>query len=257
MNVYAFLDLDDTLFQTLPKCPPDAPLRNTAFRKDGEPLSFMTDRQTRLFEVLDAHAKVIPVTARNLDALRRVDLPFRSLAILDFGGVILQPDGIPDATWDSVVRPQARAVAGQLEALLAAVNEFSQRHKLGVHARIIGDFGMPLYVVMKHPDGDIAALDRLRCEFLADFDLAQFFVHANGNNLSVVPRFLGKELAVRHVLENHLADGPRLTIGVGDSLTDVPFLRLCDFLMAPGNSQLAEALDFACGLTKPNGDLFR
>ena len=257
MNVYAFLDLDDTLFQTLPKCPPEQPHRNAAYRKDGAPLSFMTDRQARLFELLDAHAIVIPVTARNLDALRRVHLPFRSMSILDFGGVILERDGNPDRDWDAVIRPQARAAAAELETLLASVSEFSRRHQLGIHARIVGDFDMPLYVVIKHPDGDTSALDQIRCESLAGIDSTRFFVHANGNNLSVVPRFLGKEQAVRHVLERRLPGGPRLTIGVGDSLSDVPFLRLCDFLLAPGNSQLAGALDVACGLAKPIDRLLR
>lgn len=240
MNVYAFLDLDDTLFQTLPKCPPDAPRRPAAFRRDGEPLSFMTDRQTRLLEVLESMATVIPVTARNLDAFRRVNLTFRSFAILDFGGVILNPDGQPDPVWDAHIRPQARSARIALEEIRAAVQESSTRNQLGVNARLIGDFDMPLYVVVKHPEANVAALDRIRCEHLGTLDLGPFFVHANGNNLSIVPRFLGKEHAVRHVLDNHLAAGPRLTIGIGDSLSDVPFLRLCDFLMAPSQSQLVE-----------------
>ena len=239
MNIYAFLDLDDTLFQTLPKCPPDAPRRPTAFRKDGEPLSFMTDRQTRLLDALESIAAVIPVTARNLDAFRRVNLTFRSLAILDFGGVILQSDGQVDAVWDALIRPQARAAGSDLEKVRAAIQDYSAGNDLGVNARLISDFDMPLYVVVKHPEANVAALDRVRCEHLPPLDLSRFFVHANGNNLSIVPRFLGKEQAVRHVLENQLGPGPRLTIGIGDSVSDVPFLRLCDFLMAPSQSQLA------------------
>jgi len=242
VNVYAFLDLDDTLFQTLPKCPPDEPRRHAAYRKDGAPLSFMTERQSRLFELLDANAIVIPVTARNLEAFRRVDLRFRSLAILDFGGVILKEDGQTDADWDAVVRPQATAMGGELEKLLVSIREFSLRHKLGVNARIIADFDMPLYIVVKHPEGDVAALDRIRCEHLSGVDLDAFFVHANSNNLSVVPRSLGKERAVGHVLERHVGDGPRMTIGVGDSISDAAFLRLCDFQMTPKDSQLATLL---------------
>lgn len=245
MNVYTFLDLDDTLFQTLPKCPPDQPRRNAAYRKDGEPLSFMTDRQARMFELLDAHTIVIPVTARSLDAFRRVELPFRSQAVLDFGGVILNQDGQPDAAWDTLIRPQAHAIAGALSDTLDSIHQFSARHALGANPRLIADFDMPLYVVVKHSDADIAALDRIRCELLPTLDLKLFFIHANGNNLSIVPRFLGKEHAVRYLL-NHLPDGPRLTIGVGDSASDVPFLRLCDFIMAPGCSQLVDALAVAC-----------
>lgn len=241
MQLYAFLDLDDTLFQTLPKCPPGDAGRAVAFRKDGAPLSYMTGRQERLFELLGTIGTIVPVTARNLDAFRRVRLPFTSLAILDFGGVVLLPDGTLDAAWDARIRPQALAAAPALEAALESLSRFIERHTLGVTARIIRDFEMPLYVVMKHPDGDLAALDRVAAH-LTELWLDGFFVHANGNNLSVVPCFLGKEHAVQYVLERHVAGKDALSIGIGDSLSDVPFLRRCDFMMTPRGTQLGELI---------------
>ena len=33
-------------------------------------------------------------------------------------------------------------------------------------------------------------------------------------------------------------DGPIATIGAGDSLTDLPFLRACDFALVPRASQI-------------------
>src|SRR5262249_42901190 len=107
MKIVLFLDLDDTLFQTAPKCPPDEPVRPLASPRDGLPLSSMTARQRLLLETLARPAVVIPVTARNLDAFRRVDLPFADGAVLDFGGVVLLPDCTPDPAWDAVVRPRA------------------------------------------------------------------------------------------------------------------------------------------------------
>ncbi|MCI0377937.1 MAG: hypothetical protein L0215_10040 [Gemmataceae bacterium] len=240
MRVCVFLDLDDTLFQTLPKCPKDEERRPAAFARDGRPNSFMTGKQVRLLEMFEQCAEVIPVTARNLDAFRRVRVPFRSLAILDFGGVVLMPDGSPDRDWEARIRPQAEAAGGTLHALLESVQEFIARKNLGVSARLIHDFDMPLYIVMKHPDGNEDALGRIRAEHLSNLDLSAFFLHQNGNNLSIVPRFLGKEHAVAYVLEKHFAHV--VSIGVGDSLTDVPFLKQCDFLMMPSRSQLVEAL---------------
>jgi hypothetical protein len=241
MRVHVFLDLDDTLFQTRPKCPPGEELHPAAFRRDGDPLSFMTARQACLFEFLSS-ANVIPATARNLDAFRRVRLRFTSLAILDFGGVVLLPGGSPDPEWDALIRPQALAVAEELERRRQSLQSFVHAHNLGVSVRVIGDLDMPLYIVMKHPAGDVSALDRLRHEALADLDRERFFVHFNGNNLSVVPRFLGKERAVEYVISRHLGSEPVLTIGVGDSFTDAAFLGLCDFALLPRGSQLAERL---------------
>jgi predicted mannosyl-3-phosphoglycerate phosphatase (HAD superfamily) len=57
-----------------------------------------------------------------------------------------------------------------------------------------------------------------------------------------VPRFLGKEQAVRHVLGRHVGPGPVLTLGVGDSHSDAPFLSLCDFALLPRGCQLGQHL---------------
>ncbi len=246
MRVHVFLDLDGTLFQTRPKCPPGEGLAPAAFRRDGTPLSFMTPRQVRLFETLCATADIIPTTARNLDAFRRVRLPFTSLAILDFGGVILLPDGAADPNWDAIIRPQTHAIAPHLERWQQRLQEFIEVNRLGVSVRIIGDLDMPLYVVMKHPDGNLDALARIRREALADLDPERFSLHDNDNNLSIVPRFLGKEKAVEYVIQHHLDPEPTLTIGVGDSLSDAAFLGVCDFALLPRHSQLGQRLIERC-----------
>ena len=250
MRVVVFLDLDDTIFQTRQKCPAGEEGSAAAFRRDGTPLSFMTARQSQLFEMLSAAAEVIPVTARNLETFRRVRLPFSSSGVIDFGGVILLPDGSPDPAWDALIRPQALAVGDELERLQRLLQGFVDVERLGVSVRLLGDFEMPLYLVMKHPEGEIRTLDRIRREALAALDRERFFIHANDNNLSVVPRFLGKERAVRFILERRLGSEPVLTIGVGDSVTDAAFLNVCDFAMMPCQSQLARRL---LGL-EPSGD---
>src|SRR5689334_914937 len=102
MQTFVFLDLDDTILQTRPKCPAGEPIHPAAHGRDGQPLSFITDRQRALLDLFAA-ATVIPTTARNHDAFRRVRLLFTGHAILDFGGVILRPDGTPDPGWDAVV----------------------------------------------------------------------------------------------------------------------------------------------------------
>ena len=99
---------------------------------------------------------------------------------------------------------------------------------------------MPLYIVMKHPAGDLAALGRVADECLPRLDLARFFVHFNHNNLSLAPRHLGKEHAVRFLRDRLGTD--ILTIGVADSLSDVPYLSLCDAMMTPRATQLAGAI---------------
>jgi hypothetical protein len=239
MKVVLFLDLDDTIFQTRPKCPPGAALRPAAFRRDGTPLSFMTDRQSVLLERLVQAARVIPTTARSFEAYRRVQLGLGNMAILDFGGVVLLDDGKLDTDWDAAIRPAAQASGPELVAQRVAVERFIKDEGLGAYARVIVDYDMPLYLVVKHPEGDHGKLQPIRAFLTGSADPERFFLHANDNNLSLVPRFLGKERAVRHVLEHRLGPGPVLTIGMGDSLSDAPFLGLCDYTLLPRDCQLA------------------
>ncbi len=239
MPILAFVDLDDSLFQTRAKCPEGEELIPVAYRKDGTALGFMTRRQRLFFEHLAQSATLIPTTARNLDAYRRVRLPFAAQAILNFGAVILDARGQLDRAWDEQVRSRLRACAGRLHEWHRALEQFIEAEELGAQARLISDFEMAIYVVVKHPDGDLRALERLRAEVLPTL-APGFFVHANDNNLSLVPDFLGKEHAVRHVRDRYYdTHDPLLTLGLGDSLTDAGFLDECDFRLVPRGSQLA------------------
>ncbi len=109
--------------------------------------------------------------------------------------------------------------------------EDCERHtEAGAANRVISDFGMPLYVVAKHPDGLTENLSKLWQAVKPEFPAEGFFVHQNDNNLSVVPTCISKRAAVEYLLNGPLNDGPRLVIGAGDSLSDAEFLRVCDFL---------------------------
>ena len=132
-----------------------------------------------------------------------------------------------------------RAIAAELHALHGIVERLIGLHRLGANARVISDFDMPLYVVVKHPDGDTAKLEQLRDELVAMCDLERFRIHLNDNNLSLVPDFLGKQHAVKYVVERRLGPEPMLTIGMGDGLSDAAFLEQCDFSVMPRGCQLA------------------
>jgi hypothetical protein len=242
MRIVLFLDLDDTLFQTKPKCPAGEAVLPVAYARDGAPLSFMTQRQQTLFELFARAAAVIPVTGRNFDAFCRVDLPFEQGAVLDFGGVVLRSDRTLDTTWDNRVRPQLLSLETELRSLCRWVDRFIVEQCLEVQARVIVDFDLPLYLVLKHPQGDESQLTSIRRALDTHLDWGRFFLHHNDNNLSVIPRLLGKERAVAYVREHLFGPEPILTVGMADSLTDAPFLRLCDFSLVPGGGQLARRL---------------
>jgi hypothetical protein len=239
MRVIALVDLDDTLFQTIRKCPGDVAadaLTPLAYAKTGEPLGFATPRQMAFLAWLSESAHVVPVTARSLDALRRVRIPFAA-AVCAHGGVVLGDDGEPDRAWAAHIADAAAAEAPVLDDLAAAVRV----ECADLAVRVLTEGSTPLYVLVKHPGVDEAALHGAIDRMLHRVPPG-WTVHRNGNNIALMPPFLGKHAAVAHILPTLRARFPQASVlGFGDSVTDAPFMAMCDYAMMPTGSQLAAA----------------
>ncbi len=241
MRRVVFVDLDDTLFQTARKNPSAQTV--AAVDGEGRPLSYQSDRQTAFLDWLTDGALVIPVTGRSVQAFRRVILPLGNRAICSFGGVILDPDGAPNPAWHQRMGPAAAATASALEATQEALRTLAANLAIDVRHRLIHDAGLPLYLSVKHNTNDDAETERL-AEALSPGLSAGFTLHRNGANMAVLPPYLGKAHAVRFLLDMLHASGecpsPRLTIGVGDSLTDLGYMALCDYAVTPQRAQIAD-----------------
>ena len=232
-----FTDLDDTLFTSARKAAPTPAHVPLAYLKDGAPISYASPCQQALLAHWQAHATMIPVTARNLDAYRRVRISFTAHAVINHGGVILLPDGSADPAWLAQSRANAAQSVAGLKALAARLPATA-----ALNVRLICDYDIPFYLLMKSTSADLAPLDdaagRLR-PHLGD----AYRLHQNGNNLAVLPAWLDKAHAVAHLLAKYRAYHPALvSIGFGDSSSDLPYMRLCDYLLAPSASQIARQL---------------
>lgn len=240
-----FVDLDDTLFQTLRKCPPDEPEHHLtlAAQATNGMHSMMTRRQKALVDWLIASAETIPVTARSTEAYARVAIPFTAHAVVSNGAVILGPDGAPEAEWAAIM---ARDLAGHeetLAALIAHGRAAAQTAGLDARSWIVTEAELAIYAVFKQNDGEGERLVEIADALTSGFDLAGWTVHRNGNNLALLPPAVSKRRAVDWLLARLRAAEPtRPAIGFGDSITDLPFLLACDLFGAPPRSQLARAL---------------
>ncbi len=243
MKKFLFADLDDTLFQTPAKCPGPDGLEPAAWYKDGSVCSYTTRAQRALFSLLSDGMTVIPTTARDRDGLRRVGLSFSSYAVIDYGGVVLEPGGAVDAAWMEGMRTAMHAALPGLQELAAHVDGRCAHSGYGGRARLIEDFGIPFFLVVKDPDKDAARLAPLERDvvrpWIADGD-RPYVVHRNGNNLAILPRALDKAHAVAHVAARLRAEhGDIVTLGMGDSRSDARFMAACDYAIVPRGTQLA------------------
>ena len=243
MRAIALVDLDDTLFQTLRKCPPDVPAERLVplgFARDGEPLSYATPRQMNLIQWLSDSAWLVPVTARSRDALMRARVPFTA-AVCAHGGVIIGEDGEPDPEWQAYAESQSATLQPMLAILRDRV--IAQAESLGtaLRVRVLNEGELGLYVLAKHEGTDEEAL-HAAVDAMAHQVPLGWTIHRNGNNAAIMPPWLGKHHAVAALLPKLRAAHPDApVIGIGDSLTDAPYMALCDYAMMPRGSQLAAA----------------
>ncbi|MFT5894056.1 MAG: hydroxymethylpyrimidine pyrophosphatase-like HAD family hydrolase, partial [bacterium] len=196
--------------------------------------SYMSGSQAVMMNWLLGSTRFIPVTARSTNALKRCNLSFDDYQICSNGAVILMPDGTPDTDWLRKMKHEAEAAAGYLSDLLAFVQNETVPGRF--RCWIVEEFGTGFYFCVKSNEcADI--LDELEggLDSIAGTQLVR---HRNDNNLSYTPAAISKRIAVEYLAQKLLCDTRVPVFGMGDSLTDLPFMATCDMMVIPKNSQI-------------------
>jgi len=243
LKKFLFADLDDTLFQSLEKCSGRDDLEPAAVLKDGVACSFTTAGQRAMFEFMNDGMTIIPATARNQDAYSRVKIDFTSYAVINYGGVVLLPDGSADRAWLERMRPAMLAAQDGLAELGRLIDAYVEAAGQSSRCRIVEDYSIPFYLLIKDADKIAARLEPIEREVVRPWLKARghdYFIHRNANNLAILPNALNKSHAVAYVTELLRAEhGPLLTFGIGDSRSDARFMAACDYAIVPRGTQLA------------------
>lgn len=238
-----FLDLDDTIFQTVRKMPPDTKAVPVIRKQDGSPSSFMTEKQWKFFQWLSRNALIIPVTGRSVEQLERVNLPFPSWRIVCHGAVIINADDQIDAHWRSAIQEAIAPLQSPLTDIKEICEDFFSCRPPLVRVRMEKVDEVGIYVCLKNLGSDglcqkfHAVLDVIPCG-------DDFRVQVNGREICIIPKTISKGLAVKKLITDMgLLDVPIL--GFGDSLSDMSFLSMCDWWGTPRNSQISQRLECA------------
>ena len=243
MKPVLFADLDDTLFRSLSRFGGDTQgMTQVTTARNGNH-SWMTPRQVMFMDWALAAMQVIPVTARSRTAFARVALPFAGLAVLSNGAVIQTADGQTDPVWQGRTAAVSRRFAGLLNAMMARLQT---TFPTDLRTWIVAEDGADIYLCVKSNNtGDVIArdLDMAQSLLTDGFDLSGLALHRNANNLSLTPHEVSKAAAVRHLLATHPDLAGRILFGAGDSLTDLHFMAMADFMLVPPTSQIAQTLN--------------
>lgn len=239
-----FVDLDDTLFQTHRRIQPDATFRVATLDISGQPLSFMKPKQQQLVDWMFSCADVVPVTARSVDSLHRVQLNFEHGAICTHGGVVLNPSKQIDEEWQEI----QKAHLNHVHALMQQLPEILQHC-----ARDLGEIRtwyetqdqLNIYAVAKQKNLDLPLFLKDLVQLLPQEIQQHFYVHTNGNNLALIPNAISKKSAVEYYLKKYDPEQQRVILGFGDSLSDFGFLSSCDWFGMPKSSQLHQFTESA------------
>lgn len=241
-RIYAFTDIDDTLIATERKLPSGVSSYPGAYDREGQVRSFFSAHQQTLLNILvKAGAELIPVTGRNTDALQRVKYQFTNYAAVSHGAVVLDPSGSVCPLWLEKLKGGETDWHQLLTDANQQVESTIRRLGLEARTRVIVDQGIAAYVSVK---GTPAALQALNVLFQ---ELQPLNLHINGHNAALRAAYTCKKQATLHILQ-HLDPSPDdLLVGLGDSVSDLPFMRECHFGVFPIGTQLDRDMDSEVG----------
>jgi hydroxymethylpyrimidine pyrophosphatase-like HAD family hydrolase len=234
-------DLDDTVFRNARKVP-QIEMDGCAevVTDTGNRVSVMTQRQAAFFDWITSTCEVIPVTARSLEAFRKINLPFGDgWKIAGNGAVVIRPDGGIDEEWAAIMCGELVAYANVLQEMHDAAAWRVREAGFEFVVKRYAEYGHEHCVLFSCEGQDHSYLASIagRLHFgLTD----NIHIHHNAGTLALTAGPVSKQRACEYVLSKIEGLDRRPVLAFGDSLSDLPFMSLGDFICAPNGSQIAE-----------------
>lgn len=236
-----FTDIDDTLIQTKRKIKDSSSFNNIgSFDTNNEPSSFIDNSRLDFINSILLKNECIPVTARNIESIKRVNIPFNSFKVLNFGGTILNKDNSLNLEWHNkmILEQSNNNILDKLNILDSTEILPSNNYKL------IKFFEDDLFVYYNfrntdlNIDNNILFKNKLE-EYLKKENIDNFYIYLTDRDVTLIPKYIKKNIAVEYLIN---LIKPELSLGIGDHLNDFNFMSLCDFSIFPNDSSLSKLL---------------
>ena len=235
-RIFFFCDIDDSLMVSRRKTRKGAIYSGAAINTRNEVCSFFSVKHLLLLDLIQSQANsLIPVTGRSSDSLARVNLNFDSYAVASHGAVILTPDGELSQDWLESIEADIRNWEPKILKFYTGLESVVYNLPIDTRISIVWDQGIASYVSVKGPREN---LQMLLENIEHECQLLGFRVHFNDRNLAILPPYASKMRALSFVFDKMGVSENDLTIALGDSLSDLAFMEICDICMCPSDSQI-------------------
>lgn len=235
MPILSFCDLDGTFVQTSRHV--EGQVSSVVYTSDTGRDIVITEKQLQLYTELLRSGLVIPVTARSLESMNRLlsTLTFLCHKVCDHGVFIYdEADNLVKDYSDSLIK----VVYPHQNNLKIALDKLG---RLSVRNSVFEDTQFkPVY----HGTYLMLIEGKASSPFYADAiarylnKLDGIIVSTNGSAFSVTCGVSSyKQLACQYLINNYPQYQDCVTLGFGDSLTDLPFMQSCDFSVVPNNER--------------------
>lgn len=238
--IIAFSDLDDTLFSSPREFDAVEGLHVAATLPGGEVGAYASSAQSKMLEMISSSCMLVPVTGRRTGSLSRVLCPFNGDKIASHGAIILDKENNIHPEWQRVLNAEVGPWRVKMAELYMAACEHIEVHGLDLRVRIVEDSGYPCYLCIK---GDTDDLRKIHADHFGKLANG-FFIHVNNRNLAFLPPYASKQRAVIFLKQRYQKEfkGAPMYLGLGDSLSDLPFMSECHFQIIPSVSQISEKI---------------
>ena len=229
-KILFFSDIDDTLIQTKRKTDFSKKTVVASYDKDGNESSYFYEG-TKIFidKIIDSDINFIPTTARNLASYQRTVFyknPKIKYAILNFGGLILKDNKV-DQEWDEYISKEYKKIT-PIKTIFKDLEELLDNN---IQIKIIDGYYISIYNKNKLDNIEVLKEIKTGLEgFISKHN--EYYIYENGNSFGILPNFLNKEHGVKYLMEKL---SPILSIGAGDNISDLDFMKLTDFKLLPHN----------------------
>ncbi|MFT6924656.1 MAG: hydroxymethylpyrimidine pyrophosphatase-like HAD family hydrolase [Psychromonas sp.] len=245
-RVFVFTDLDDSLFSSKRKHTKTADSQVASINKSGQIESYATLQQQKLVQMFTMlKASFIAVTGRRTSSYAHciIDQVSNSeYAIVSHGALILDDNAALLPCWIKYLNNNYDMKHWQekLTQTHCQLIDYFSAIKCEARVRLIVDHDICTYICIKIPTHNLqeSLLTKINL-YLQQLD---FSIHGNEGNFAVLPPYASKELAVNYLVKKLNMSDKDVIFGIGDSLSDLPFMRNLDFAIFPKSSQIMKAI---------------